>query len=68
MPGHCGASGQGGMNSCRCSSGGQALISAPTSGATTWQVSSYALAMVTISVKLFPPNIFHPPKLSSGSI
>ena len=68
MPGPCGACGSGGLVTCRCSSGSLAFIFAPASGATTWQVSPYALAMVTMPVKLFPPNIFHPPELSHFSL
>jgi hypothetical protein len=67
-PGPCGACGHGRMVTCRCSSGNLAFIPTPAVGATTWQVSPYDLAMVTVSVKLFPPNIFHPPEQSHLSI
>jgi hypothetical protein len=62
MPGRCGA-GQGGASACRCSSGnGPASISLAVTGTPTWQASTYVFAMVTVSSKIFPPNIFHPPE------
>jgi hypothetical protein len=66
MPGHCGASGQGGGATCRCASGsGPASISPAVTGAPTWRPSTYVCAMVTVSSKIFPPNIFHPPEFQS---
>jgi hypothetical protein len=63
MPGHCGASGQGGGATCRCTSGsGPASISPAVTGLPTWQASTHVFAMVTVSSKTTPLNIFHPPK------
>jgi hypothetical protein len=64
MPGPCGACGSGGLLTCRCPSGSLVFISTPAAGATTWPVAPYTSAMVAMPVKLFPPNIFHPPELT----
>jgi hypothetical protein len=66
MPGHCGASGQGGACACRCSSGsGPASISPAVTGAPAWQAATYVFAVITVSSKIFPHNIFHPPEFQS---
>ncbi len=64
MPGHCGNCGHDGMSLCRCSSGSPALIAASTITIPTWQISPSVHPLVSVSSKLFPPNIFHPPELS----
>lgn len=64
MPGHCGASGQGGGATCRCVSGsGPASIYPAVTGPPTWQASAHAFAMLTVSSKIILPSIFHPPEL-----
>jgi hypothetical protein len=65
MPGRCGA-GQGGGAACRCASGsGPASISPAVTGPPTWQGSTHVFALVQVSFKIFPPNIFHPPEFQS---
>jgi hypothetical protein len=68
MPGQCGASGHCGQFTCRCISGNMAFLSPPAAGAPAWQVSPYGPTLITVAVKVFPPNIFHPPELNHFSL
>lgn len=61
--GHCGNSGQGGGVDCRCGSGSPAYLAPTAATAPTLAASSYVPARITVSSKLLPPNIFHPPEL-----
>jgi hypothetical protein len=60
--GHCGSTGQDGRFTCRCGASLPALISPTADTAPAWLAISYMLAVVTISSKLLPSNIFHPPE------
>jgi hypothetical protein len=64
MPGQCGSCGHGGMSLCRCSSGSPAFIAAPVAAIPAWHISLYVHPLASVSSKLIPPNIFHPPELS----
>ncbi len=65
MPGR-GGGGQGGASACRCTSGsGPASISPAVTDPPAWLASTYVFNTVTVSSKIFPPNIFHPPKFQS---
>lgn len=61
--GHCGNSSQGGSVNCRCGSGSPAYLAAAATTTPAMGASPYVAARVTVSSKLFPPNIFHPPEL-----
>ncbi|RJR38553.1 MAG: hypothetical protein C4567_12645 [Deltaproteobacteria bacterium] len=61
-PGRCGSSGQAGAFGCHCRGGNLVFISLPGVNAPAWQVSSYCLSQAAVSIKLFPPSIFHPPE------
>lgn len=63
MPGHGNASGHSGKLCCRCATGPPAFISPPAVVSPTWQVSTFLPARIILTLRLFPPNIFHPPEL-----
>jgi hypothetical protein len=60
--GHCGSTGQGGGFTCRCGTSLPALISFTTNAVPVWRVLSHLPAVVSLSAKLLPLAIFHPPE------
>lgn len=61
--GHCGSSGQSGGLACRCGPAGPACLAPAFAATPIWPAASYPPATVTVSSKLLPPNIFHPPEV-----
>lgn len=63
-PGPCGPSGAGPKVSCHCGTVSLACLSTPPVNIPHWRVSSYSPPLVTVFIRLLPPNIFHPPESS----